>query len=287
VSGAPGGVTKTVGSASVYHAHKLGNSSEDYEDAYGYDCQGLCFCVADGATESIFAKKLADALVETFVSIGVQRKGNLKRDMAKIIRKAQMRWRMSLSRTPLPWYAEEKAKDGAHAAFAGVRISPGRESQPLRESEDANRAGRAPSATALGAPAPGAAALQWEAVAVGDCCVFVVGNDRLAGSFPIEHSADFGNTPDLISSIGPVRHGDISYVGGRLTGSEKIYLASDAVSQWFLKACEGGQKPWKILDALKTDEDFDALVAGLRIRGEMKNDDATIISVGLRRGQGI
>jgi hypothetical protein len=353
-SGVPGIFAKTPGIASVYHAPKLGNSSEDYEDAYGFDCEGLCFCVADGATESIFAKKLADALVDTFISIGVQRKGNLKRDMAKIIRKAQARWRRSLLGMELPWYAEEKAKDGAHAAFAGIRISPGRQSESQRESEfqrgsefqresdDAGRIRRAQSASAQSAAtqsaaassasaqsattqsaaassasaqsaatqsaaassasaqsaatqsaaassastptavAPSLAALKWEAVAVGDSCVFVVAGDRLAGSFPIQRAADFGNTPDLISSIGPVRMGDISYVGGRLTGSEKIYLASDAVSQWFLKLCEGGQKPWKILDALQSDEDFDQLIAGLRSRGEMKNDDSTIISVGLR-----
>jgi hypothetical protein len=261
---------KTGGSASVYYAPKLGNSDEDYEDAYGYDCEGLCFCVADGATESIFSKKLADALVSAFISVGVQRKGSLRIDMAKIIRKAQTRWRRSLSRMSLPWYAEEKARDGAHAAFIGVRISPGRETGE----EKINRVQRAPRAMPL----------RWEAVAVGDSCVFVVDNDSLAGSFPIENSADFCNTPNLISSIRLVRHDDISYVGGRLTGSEKIYLASDAVSQWFLKVCESGEKPWKILDRLKSVEDFNALIAKLRGDGEMKNDDATIISVGIERG---
>ena len=41
----------------------------------------------------------------------------------------------------------------------------------------------------------------WKAVSVGDCCLFIIRDDKLIEKFPIEVDSDFDNTPSLIGSV--------------------------------------------------------------------------------------
>ncbi len=52
----------------AYWVPKLGNSAEEYEDAFAYSATNRHFAVADGATESSFADLWAKDLVNQFVT---------------------------------------------------------------------------------------------------------------------------------------------------------------------------------------------------------------------------
>ena len=54
-------------SATAWWAPKSGNTASEYEDAYAVKPEALRFAVADGASETSFARQWAELLVEGFV----------------------------------------------------------------------------------------------------------------------------------------------------------------------------------------------------------------------------
>src|SRR3989441_3510556 len=77
-----------------------------------------------------------------------------------------------LAGRPLPWFASEKAEQGAFAAFLGVEI-------------DAHKN-------------------RWTALAVGDCCLMQVDDVgkgmRAVETFPLQRSSQFTMSPDRKST---------------------------------------------------------------------------------------
>src|SRR6266568_755912 len=51
----------------AWWAPKAGNAADEYEDAYAVEPAALRYAVADGASETSFAKQWAELLVERFV----------------------------------------------------------------------------------------------------------------------------------------------------------------------------------------------------------------------------
>ena len=81
---------------------------------------------------------------------------------------------------------------------------------------------------------------------------FTRGN-RLARSFPAEGAAFFTNRPLLISSR-PERNLSVAANLHRATGGlgagDRLYLATDALGQWFMQTVENGEQPWDALDGV-------------------------------------
>src|SRR5207237_1397754 len=105
----------------VFCCPKLGNSLEEYEDAWAHrqtrTSVGIRVAVADGATESSFAKLWAVLLAESYV-----RSELAGAEFFARLEPARRLWRRRLAGRPLPWFATEKAEQGAFAAFFGVEI---------------------------------------------------------------------------------------------------------------------------------------------------------------------
>ena len=159
---------------------KDGNSETENEDASAVDKSR--FAVADGATETSFSGPWAKQLVRAFT------KGRLSVPIAiKELEPLQRRWWQNIvyrtsgaeaepgtrARRSLPWYAEEKAKDGAFAAFIGLELS-NENSGPGGENS-------------------------WQATAVGDSCLIHVRGNEILEKFPVTDSASFNNHPNLLS----------------------------------------------------------------------------------------
>src|SRR5205085_7776817 len=79
-------------------------------------------------------------------------------------------WRQTVGGKALPWYAEEKLRDGAFAALAGLALTA---------TEDR---------------------LRWNALAIGDSCMFHVRGEELLAAFPLAAASSFGSRPHLLSS---------------------------------------------------------------------------------------
>ncbi|MBF0465251.1 MAG: hypothetical protein HQK94_09240 [Nitrospirae bacterium] len=254
---------------SLFYTHKDGNDEKDYEDASGFNLDTLLFSISDGATESIFSKELANMLVESFVSTEVVSEDGIKGMLAGAIEKVKTQWGLMVAGKSLPWYAQEKVEEGAHAAFLGFRIVP---------ISVNNKKGIRRYLTSLPSRYVNVA-LKWEVAGVGDSCLFIVRGNRLIKSFPIETAAKFDNTPCLISSIGTMDNRDIFIDSGYLAAGDTIYMLSDAIAEWFLNYYEAGQMPWKMLESIVDNAGFQTFVDTLRESKKLKNDDTTLVTL--------
>jgi hypothetical protein len=238
-------------SVEAFSCQKAGNARTEYEDAWairGSDSPTRCrVAVADGATESSFSALWAALLVENFVR-GRSHGPDFLKGLGAIRR---LWWRKIRSR-PLPWYAAEKVRRGAYAAFVGVSLNA------------VNRG--------------------WRAVAIGDCCLFHVTGVppmmELRHAFPLSRSEEFGSSPFLIGSVekpddDPLPHVRVSE--GVLDGDDTLFFASDALAAWLLRRAEKGEPAWEAIGVgIRTQADFEGLVARAREEGT-RNDDMTLV----------
>jgi hypothetical protein len=166
-------------------------------------------------------------------------------------------WRRKIRGRPLAWYAAEKARRGAYAAFVGASLNA------------VNRS--------------------WRVVAIGDCCLLHLnGNRELVKAFPLTRSEEFGSSPFLVGSVkkaddDPTPHIRVSE--GVLEDNDILFFASDALSAWLLRRAERGEPAWTALEALRTQADFETLVAQAREDGT-RNDDMTLVRLSGRKGAG-
>jgi hypothetical protein len=235
---------------------KAGHTLEEYEDAGGADQSQGRFAIADGASESAFARQWAESLVEGFA--GAPRPLNLREWLLP----CQQRWHQAITAGPLPWYAEAKVQEGAFATFLGLVIETTGVLFWKRT--------------------------RWLAVAVGDSCLVQVRAGQLLQSFPLHSAAEFSNSPWLVRSHPEALarlQGQELLAEGDCQPGDRLWLMTDALAQWFLEQAERGGQPWEPIDALGMEADgqrrFAEWIEGLRERREIRNDDVTLLAVWL------
>lgn len=232
----------------------------DYEDAFApkikgtRDQQSFYLAVADGATESSFASEWAKMLTRAFVKKPFTTIETLQ-DRTKILSK---RWERIINEISLPWFAEEKARQGAFATILGLELN----SSPNSSHESGS----------------------WSAIAVGDTCLFQIRNENLICSFPISDASEFGNTPPLLST-NLARSSQLwEYVkthSAEWKVGDVFLLATDAIACWFLYEHERDERPWNILLGFPEDprpsKSFKLWADNARRSSKLKNDDLTLL----------
>jgi Protein phosphatase 2C len=251
---------------------KIGAADAEYEDAYwcgpgpggadGRPC--LRVIIADGASESLLAGRWARHLTEVF--------GTAPEDIGTAAgftaayRRAAASWESVLAayvreradrNSPIQWYEEPGLARGAHSTLLAAEF---------RRSPDGEGA-------------------YWVAAALGDSCLFQVRWGELRDAVPVYDSAAFSNQPALLSSGGTApevlgRH--LTIKAGDLRPGDTCYLATDALSAWFLRMAETGeswQEPWRPLRFLDDGEQFSELIGKLRGDGAIRDDDTTLVRV--------
>src|SRR5439155_6142042 len=94
----------------------------------------------------------------------------------------------------------------------------------------------------------------WNAVAIGDSCVFQVRAGQTIRRFPLERCEDFDNSPGLICSRS--LRDPSANPKERVTRNilckpgDKLWLMTDALALWFLAQEAAGKKPWEELEPL-------------------------------------
>ena len=129
----------------------------------------------------------------------------------------------------------------------------------------------------LGAPQR----LSWRALAVGDSCLFVVRDDRLQFSFPLEDAAEFDNNPALVCSNFANAGGlweSVRLSSGECAPGDLLILATDALACWFLASHAAAENPWETLLALDMPA-WGTWVEEQRRAGSMRNDDTTLVII--------
>ncbi len=190
---------------------KAGMRPDENEDAIAITPHvdgGLTLAVADGATESAFARAWARSLVAEAVersSSVVDRLSSIPNVHARA--RAVHGAMLDARRASLPWYAAEKADAGAHAALVVLTVAP-----------DGS----------------------YRAEAVGDACLFEIdAAGRRIAAWPLDTPGAFAARPVLVASTGPapaalVRTGRIPDGGALLATTDALaaYLLAHPGAPW-------------------------------------------------------
>jgi hypothetical protein len=259
-----------------FSLEKAGSLTDECEDAYLWEISAnVCRVgIADGATESSFAKEWAKKLVSQFVKTSISKflcfQNHIARNLndpqnpeenagseasfckfpiCDWLKPLQETWATWLAEQNLLWFAKRKAEQGTYATLLGLEIQANRE---------------------------------WQAIAVGDSCLFVVRNRDLLYSFPLAHSSEFGYRPQLLGTkllpqnISPIA---AHFIANKAEVGDRFYLATDALAAWILANLEMQKNPWVELDRIRSQAAFLEWITNLRDRREIANDDTTLMQI--------
>jgi len=220
---------------------KAGNSAEQNEDAWSATPfttenggNGLLIAVSDGATEAIYSRQWARALVEAATP-----------DWSRVTdeqfadRLSELRRRFSPfpAGQEIPWYARDKFKlQGSQATLLLAAVEPG----------------------------PVTGTCEVSAVAIGDSGLFLFTKEGTVQSFPATRSSDVGVNPALVTSLerplGPIERWSATMRDGDL-----LVLVTDALEKWLLQLLEqdAGERFLQLLNDLWGEsESFTRIEAG-------------------------
>jgi hypothetical protein len=201
---------------------KAGESRGDYSDAFFPDCPSLprksnVFALSDGTTQGMLNREWANILVKSFADLA-QSRLDIREVLLRTIDSSIEQWESIrqqyvarknsvLDENEYRWLFEY----GSHATFLGLRFGSG----------------------------------YWEAVAIGDTCLFVLG--REVTCFPIQEPSSFTDSPKLISSLRN-RNANIDQdticIKKELEKGNTFYLMTDALAHWFLSEYKMDKEPW-------------------------------------------
>jgi len=229
---------------------RWGHRFDEYEDAFAAEPASGRFAVADGASESAFSGLWARLLVECFVRSSEVDLLQWPASLAPL----QAEWVAQLQGRQLPWYGEKQVAQGAFATLLGLNVEQNTQ-----------------------------ATSRWQAISVGDCCLFHTRGRALLTAFPIDNSSDFGNDPRLLGSRMSVERATahVRHAEGSAASGDRLWLMTDALAQWCLASHEAGADPWHEMDPLLAPEPaaapFDLWADQSREAGRLRNDDATLM----------
>ena len=242
---------------------KAGNRAEECEDdsrvvypvgKYGLNTARIA--VSDGASESAFAKSWAGILTEAFVRRPPDLSDLSGSTLEEWLVLGQQEWDKKVPWDRIPWHGEAKARAGALATLLGLTVGPDKSGHMF-----------------------------WRAIAVGDSCLFVIRNDELVVSFPLEDATQFNNTPGLICSNPDNNRELFEWVRlgqGKFKAGDLFIMASDALACWILERSNSEDRPWDTLRELGSQENWLGWVQAQRRDRSLKNDDTTLIIVEVR-----
>jgi hypothetical protein len=231
---------------------KDGNSEAEYEDACANNPQAGRFALADGATESSFAKEWAKILTKGFADeedwgqffqqprSWWEWRSQMPKYWSQWLEAMRRRWQEHLQQRQSerggtwPWFVENRIREGALATFCGLVLLPdiAKPEQSCRQCKDSDRS----------------ATRHYFCLAVGDACLFQVRDDRLVFCFPVQKAVDFNNTPPLVCSQSrpPARPtAPLRWCVRRWNEGDIFLLMTDALARWFLSDYESGAQPWQ------------------------------------------
>lgn len=245
-----------------FSLQKAGNRKEEYEDAFNTsifvnkDTAYHRFAIADGASESSFANIWAGLLAGYYCN-GKMDSHQLHNSISKLSKA----WKRKLNTKDLPWYAQEKLNSGAFSTLAGITF---RLTDTL--------------------------SIEFDAIAIGDSCMFQIRDEKIAHFFPLASVEDFHNRPILISSNGAYNlhlKASVKNWSGTAQTGDSFWLMTDALACWTLTRYEEGTNVIKQIHGLASEDDFIRLVEAERklVRRDgsfyLRNDDVTFIRVNL------
>ncbi|MBJ6630118.1 hypothetical protein [Streptomyces sp. I4(2020)] len=262
-----------IGDRSLLQAPKSGLDAARMEDAAHAVLPVACgrgearLIVADGSSGSAGSGWWAGRLARDLCAAPGRAFRNA-RAFDEVAAGAALRWpghqRALLAGLPGPgvvdWVARDRVDRGPSTTVLGVRLLPhlGYDGAPDR-------------------PGDGA----WQAVSVGDSCMFQVRDGHVVESVAVRTRA-----PRVVRAGGTGAVPAPELREGRWSPGDVFYLMTDALARWWFRHADGEGRPWTVLDALCASPDsaspggFAAWVRDQRDGGLLEDDDVTLLRVG-------
>jgi hypothetical protein len=156
----------------------------------------------------------------------------------------------------LSWFAEEKARSGAYAAFVALWFS-----------EQNSK-------------------LHWRAIAIGDACLVVWRQKAIVTSFPLDDPEDFGFRPILLPSKRCLHDRALEKVVVRteeVLPGDVLFLLTDAIAAWFLHTANYAPEQIlefeEMLNRETANKDLDVFIEQARSSGALRNDDVGVLRI--------
>jgi hypothetical protein len=238
-------------------AQKMGNTPEQWEDAFASEPAAGVAAVADGASTGIYCRTWADELARRFVADRPDVRDPLV--LGKWVHGLRMEWRSAIEYEKLNWSKQRKVDEvGAAATLLGLEVGP------------ADAEGNYP----------------WRACAVGDASLFWVRDGKLVGTFPVVAADQFGSAPLLVRS-NPGHKTLALAAAGVCRPGDRFLLATDAVAARLFKSAANGPGPeWERFETIGEDE-WRAELDTLRKSNDMVNDDCTLLALRVVGGSSV
>jgi hypothetical protein len=231
---------------------KMGNTPEQWEDAFAHDPPAGTAAIADGASTGIYCRKWADELTKSLIS----ERPDLRTPslLGKWVQSLRAEWRAAIDYDKLNWSKKAKVDDvGAAATLLGLEIGPA--------DAEGNR--------------------RWRASSIGDACLFWVRDGSLLGTFPVVAADQFGSAP-LLARSNPGHRTLALHAEGTCEPGDRFLLATDAVAAYLLKSVAADTPPdWGRFETIDEAE-WRAELDMLRRSNEMVNDDCTVVTLRVR-----
>lgn len=256
----------------TFRTHKAGETENDCEDSVyptTREPSDRLFAVADGATQSFYSGVWAEQLTRCFA----QKPDEAFGDWTSWLSEPQRVWREEVQRR-----AETALDDvfvsnnlnerrPAAATFVGLRL--------------------------LSLENGGGGLIPWEALVLGDSCLFHLRHDAQVRSYLKQKAADFNFVTESAESYPktsihkPIRLPDSKVDDAEWNGAvaaqagDVFLLATDAFSKWMLSREEAGKPVWGVVAWLEGETEFQRLVRDAREDAQqpLENDDVALAVV--------
>ena len=228
---------------------KAGSSPSDWEDGVAYSVHAGRFAVADGASTGSRSREWAFALVKGAFNqasrLNLASDSDIDfRNWVGTVRREFDPNGAEFSSTQTPsWVRDASRRSGSFATLLAGDI------------DDRYLA----------------------ALAVGDCCLFVVPSSGAIRSFPGQSPTDFGSMPELIASLDDHAVPDPVRYSTALNVDDTVFVATDALSAYLVRFITD-RGVWRELTTI-TSLDFHRFILDLRNTKLIKNDDVTLLRI--------
>ncbi|MDP2926975.1 MAG: hypothetical protein Q8N65_02475 [bacterium] len=232
----------------VFSAQKDGNQPEQYEDAWARGSHGE-MAMSDGATEGYNAARFARAIVKAFVEAPPQ---STPGAVAAWLKGPIQTWHKGIDWANLPWNAQAKAERGSMATLLGIIFQD----------------------------------WKWNALAIGDICLFHTRQYAMLQTFPLTRPEEFGYTPSLLytkAERNAKSLANLKVISGQCQLGDMFLVISDALAAWLMNIVASGdpKKAQRFLEMLAglNQKRFHRLIKSLLAAGLLKNDDVTLARI--------
>ncbi|MBW4551593.1 MAG: protein phosphatase 2C domain-containing protein [Aphanocapsa sp. GSE-SYN-MK-11-07L] len=232
---------------------KIGEAHSTNQDRFARSGDGRLIALADGAGSSLYPGQWAELLVKSFCHSPDDPIQTLRQSYQEWLKLPQAQWRQYyLEKLQSPnrkwWQGGSQLKACGFSTFLGLRLIGDRQQG------------------------------QWQAVAIGDSCLFkLAAKTHHLSVFPSKTAQSFKCTTQCFASLPEYASFAPQFAEGEYQAGDIFLLATDALSHWLLSNYERQAEEWKQWFGIRASKDFTYALADLRNQKQIQNDDTTMI----------